>query len=55
MCGRYTIYHSADEIPARFAAETVPLLEPRYNVAPSQSVPAVTQNGGRHLTVFRWG
>ncbi len=55
MCGRFTLHHTADEIAARFDAEVLPLLEPRYNIAPSQPVTVVTQNGARHLAQFQWG
>jgi putative SOS response-associated peptidase YedK len=54
MCGRFTLHHSADEIAARFDAESQPL-EPRYNVAPTQAVTVVTQNGVRHVAQYRWG
>lgn len=55
MCGRFTLHHSAEEIAERFDAEVLPLLEPRYNIAPTQPVTVVTQNGARHLEQFQWG
>ncbi len=55
MCGRFTLRHTAEEVAARFEAEVLPLLEPRYNVAPTQPVTVVTQNGARHLAQFQWG
>jgi len=34
----------------------LPTLEPRYNIAPTQPIPAVLQQGGdRHFTHLRWG
>lgn len=55
MCGRFTLQHSAEEIADRFLAELLPDLEPRYNIAPTQPVTVVTQNGARHLAQYHWG
>lgn len=55
MCGRFTLHHSAEEVADRFLAELMPELEPRYNIAPTQPVTVVTQNGTRHLAQFHWG
>ena len=60
MCGRYTQAAAFDELALRFGitVENTGLedLAPRYNVAPSQSVPiVVAHNGGRQLVMARWG
>lgn len=60
MCGRYTLHASAREIAERFDVEAGDLpdgLTPRYNIAPTQDVPAVgpSSGGGRGLALFRWG
>ncbi len=61
MCGRYTLYHTREEIEERFAAQLVPHLaadaQPRYNIAPTQTVLAVTEvcGGARLLDGFHWG
>jgi putative SOS response-associated peptidase YedK len=60
MCGRYTQTAAFDELALRFGitAEDTGLedLPPRYNVAPSQSVPiVVAHNGGRRLVMAKWG
>lgn len=55
MCGRFTLHHSAEEIVERFLAELLPHLEPRYNIAPTQPVAVVTQNGARRLDQYQWG
>lgn len=61
MCGRYTLHHTREEIEERFAAELVPHLaadaEPRYNIAPTQTILTVTERpgGARLLDGFRWG
>jgi putative SOS response-associated peptidase YedK len=60
MCGRYTQTAAFDELALRFGitVEDAGLedLTPRYNVAPSQSVPiVVAHNGGRQLVMAKWG
>ena len=57
MCGRFTLHHTTEEIAERFAAKFGEELteEPRYNVAPTQDVLTVTQNGTRHLAGYHWG
>ncbi len=61
MCGRFTLHHAQDEIAERFAAEMETPIEmgtpitARYNVAPTQPVTVVTQNGARQLAQYRWG
>ena len=60
MCGRFTLHHSLEEIEERFAAEVeadakASDAEARYNIAPTQSVLTVTQNGARHLGAYHWG
>ncbi|MCC7367403.1 MAG: SOS response-associated peptidase [Chloroflexi bacterium] len=61
MCGRYTLT-SPEDIAARFGLGALsetgiePHLEARYNVAPSQAVPAIVQHADtRELTTMRWG
>lgn len=60
MCGRFTLHHDVDAVAARFGAQ--PALDlnvaaPRYNIAPTQSVAAVTQHAedGRRLEALHWG
>ena len=62
MCGRYTNTRRSDEIEARLA-ETLGVRTPaaesgceRFNVAPTQEVLAVVEDGGgRRLEQLRWG
>jgi len=51
MCGRYTLFTSADELASRFGTEP-PETEPRYNCAPGQELPVVS---GGEITHQRWG
>ena len=59
MCGRYTLTAPAEDLAQRFLldlSEVQTLYQPRYNIAPSQSVLAVTGDGV-HLVPrwLRWG
>jgi putative SOS response-associated peptidase YedK len=56
MCGRYVIKSPSAKLKVKFHLDDVPLFEPRYNVAPTQAVPAVRdEDGKRHLAMLRWG
>ena len=49
MCGRYTLTALFDDIIAFFqlAPDECPLLEPRYNIAPTQPVVTIFETAGR--------
>ncbi|NJL64972.1 MAG: SOS response-associated peptidase [Methylacidiphilales bacterium] len=61
MCGRYTLSQPADAIAKYFKIQDISSLKPqytRYNIAPTQTVLAVSQNqetNQRSLQQFRWG
>lgn len=58
MCGRFTQTQSAEAIAAAFQLTEVSLLEPRYNIAPSQSIPTIlltAEQPDRQLKLLRWG
>ena len=58
MCGRFTLTIDLDDL-----RELLPGLEvraeewtgPRYNIAPTQNVPTVLNDGAHALTLSRWG
>jgi putative SOS response-associated peptidase YedK len=55
MCGRYSLAPT-ENIAARFDAQQEQLsLQPRYNVAPSQSLPVVVRNSPNRLVEMQWG
>ena len=57
MCGRFTLTTDAEKLEQAFdlAAGSVELL-PRFNIAPTQPVAVVVNQGGeRVLDAFRWG
>ena len=57
MCARYSITTPTEGLRQLFLFEEMPNLAPRYNVAPTQEVPAVRRedDGKRHLRMLRWG
>lgn len=59
MCGRYTLAASAQDLAERFLLDLDQLdarYQPRYNIAPSQQVLALTAVGGhRDIRWLRWG
>ena len=60
MCGRFTLRAPASVVAQQLGLLEVPLLEPRYNVAPSQTVAAVLVAAAagaprRELAWLRWG
>ena len=58
MCGRYTLIPNVDELIEFFQLprEIFPLLEPRYNIAPTQPILVIhEQNKARHAEQMLWG
>jgi putative SOS response-associated peptidase YedK len=57
VCGRYAFFSPAEAVRRTFALDDVPELEPRYNVAPTQPVPAVraAEEGARAFSMLHWG
>lgn len=55
MCARY-VFMSGRSFGDEFGVVAVPDLTPRYNIAPTQIVPAVVQGSeGRTVEFFQWG
>jgi putative SOS response-associated peptidase YedK len=56
MCGRYTLRTSGERLARHFRLQRAPELPFRYNIAPTQPVPAIRQTAeGRQLAMLRWG
>lgn len=59
MCGRFTMHHSAGEVTTRFEVQgSLFEVVPRYNIAPTQAIAAVTCLGApaeRWLEPLQWG
>ncbi|HWP91549.1 MAG TPA: SOS response-associated peptidase [Thermodesulfobacteriota bacterium] len=58
MCNRFTLSTDKDDLQSRygFIFPNDILLQPRYNIAPSQNSPIIVSNQGqRELVMMRWG
>lgn len=56
MCGRYTQTKSGEAIARTFNLSAKPDPQPRYNIAPTQTVGAIAQpNESREYRQFQWG
>jgi putative SOS response-associated peptidase YedK len=58
MCGRFTLRSKPEAVAKEFGLPSMPLLELRYNVAPTQAVAAVRLDlatGQPRLDWLRWG
>lgn len=55
MCGRYTIIAKAEEIEKRFNVEVPEAYIPRYNAAPTQILPVITNERPEGVSLFQWG
>lgn len=57
MCGRFTLTSNKQTIQKRFEIDnTFDLLDPQYNIAPTEDVLAVIYNGSnKHAGYLKWG
>ena len=57
MCGRYFLTTPGEVLADIFEAGSAPELSPRYNIAPTQTVPIVRlgASGARELALASWG
>ncbi len=58
MCGRYTLLIEQDELEERFDArfaDSEPEFEPRYNAAPGQELPVITNDAPDEIRRLEWG
>lgn len=57
MCGRFALYGSPTKLKDHFGAANELDLKPRFNIAPTQTVPVVRldETGNRVFTEARWG
>lgn len=55
MCGRYSFSHSKEKAEKRFNVKLTEPWKPRYNVAPTQTVPVITNTNPSEFSFFRWG
>lgn len=57
MCGRFAFYSPGEATAALFGVSGALPVEARYNIAPTQYIAAIRDDGedGRELTMLRWG
>lgn len=56
MCGRYTLSTDLTRLQQAFPSFSIPTnLTPRYNIAPSQRVPVVVNDGAYQVDFCQWG
>jgi putative SOS response-associated peptidase YedK len=57
MCGRYTFFSPAESVTRLFDTPVPVPVEARYNIAPTQFVPAIRQSAesGRRIDLLHWG
>jgi putative SOS response-associated peptidase YedK len=57
MCGRFAFYSPSEATAALFGVDNAPPVEPRYNIAPTQYIAAIRDDGqgSRELNMLRWG
>ncbi|HEX7737880.1 MAG TPA: SOS response-associated peptidase [Ktedonobacteraceae bacterium] len=55
MCGRYTLITDISRIAESFGVAPALQAQPRYNIAPTQDIVAILNNGSPHMSLLRWG
>jgi putative SOS response-associated peptidase YedK len=56
MCGRFVITSAPEALRKLLGYKEQPNFPPRYNIAPTQPIPAVRlDQGERHFALMRWG
>ena len=55
MCGRFVITSAPEALRQLFGYLEQPNFPPRYNIAPTQPIPVVMSENGRHFRLMRWG
>jgi len=57
MCGRFVLTSTTDQIQQSFGVSDIPHVGARYNIAPTQDILVIRQNGGgsRYAGMLRWG
>lgn len=56
MCGRFALYSPPSTLVRRFGTDTIPGMEERYNIAPSQRIAIIrAEDGQRRFAPAYWG
>ena len=56
MCGRYGLTVDTSKLQERFDTNnTLPDVQPRYNIAPTQALPVIVRHSPNAMTLMQWG
>jgi putative SOS response-associated peptidase YedK len=55
MCGRFVITSPPEALRQIFGYFEQPNFPPRFNISPTQPIPVVIEDSGRHFRLMRWG
>jgi putative SOS response-associated peptidase YedK len=56
MCGRYGLTVDTSKLQERFeTSNTLPDVQPRYNIAPTQELPVIVRNSPNSMALMQWG
>ena len=55
MCGRYVINVDPNQLQQAFELTSVPEFAPRFNIAPTQMLPVITNDHPQEAELLRWG
>jgi putative SOS response-associated peptidase YedK len=55
MCGRFVLNVDPSTLQQAFQLDSAPVVEPRYNIAPTQMANVITNDHPRALSLLRWG
>lgn len=55
MCGRFTVTSEQKYLEDRFSAKFAEKFSPRFNAAPSQKLPIITNFEPKKIELFSWG
>jgi putative SOS response-associated peptidase YedK len=55
MCGRYVLIADPAAIQQEFSLSSLPEIAPRYNIAPRQTLPVITNEQPDEITFLQWG
>jgi putative SOS response-associated peptidase YedK len=56
MCGRYGLTVDTSKLQERFeTSNTLPDLQPHYNIAPTQELPVIVRHSPNSMTLMQWG
>lgn len=55
MCGRFVLAADPETLQQAFNLASLPDIQPRYNIAPTQIIPVITNEAPDTLSMLRWG